>query len=132
MDGKDTFLSTLKDNIATVLTRENDQALADIDKRLEDLQTELLKLATSNADYDKVGDEIHRLRDKKQKLQVENANRDELKKRIADISTFLKKQSTALTKYDEQLVRRLIEKVTVYEDKFTVEFKSGLTVDVNE
>jgi site-specific DNA recombinase len=106
--------------------------MADIDKRLEELQTELLKLATSNADYEKVGDEIHRLRDQKQKLQVENANRDEFKKRITDMSTFLKKQPTALSKYDEQLVRRLIEKVTVYEDKFTVEFKSGLTVDVNE
>jgi site-specific DNA recombinase len=65
-------------------------------------------------------------------LQVENANRDELKKRIADMSTFLKKQSTALTEYDEQLIRRLIEKVTIYEDKFTVEFKSGVTVDVEE
>lgn len=63
---------------------------------------------------------------------VENANRGELKKRIADISTFLKKQSTALTKYDEQLVRWLIEKVTVYEEKFTVEFKFGMRVDVNE
>lgn len=39
-------------------------------------------------------------------------------------------QPTATTKYDEQLVRRLIETVTVYEDKFTVEFKSGVTVDV--
>jgi site-specific DNA recombinase len=48
------------------------------------------------------------------------------------MSTFLKKQSTVLTEYDEQLVRRLIEKVTVYEDKFTVEFKSGVTVDVDE
>jgi len=48
------------------------------------------------------------------------------------MSTFLKKQSTALTEYDEQLVRRLIEKVTINEDKFTVEFKSGLTVDVEE
>jgi site-specific DNA recombinase len=37
-----------------------------------------------------------------------------------------------LTKYDAQLVRRLIEKVTVFEDKFIVEFKSGLMVDVNE
>jgi hypothetical protein len=54
----------------------------------------------------------------------------ELKKRIADMSTFLKKQSTALTEYDEQLVRRMIEKVTVFEDKFTVEFKSSVTVDV--
>lgn len=129
---KDSFLSTLEDNIATIITHESDQALADIDKRLEELQTELLKLATSNADYDKVGDEIHRLRDRKQKLQLENVNRDELKKRIADMSTFLKKQSTALAEYDEQLVRRLIEKVTIYEDKFIVAFKSGLTVDVNE
>jgi len=45
---------------------------------------------------------------------------------------FLKEQPTAITEYNESLVRRLIEKVTVYEDKFTVEFKSGMTVDVNE
>ena len=76
----------------------------------------------------KVGDEIHRLRDQKQKIQLENVNRDELKKRIADKSTFLKKQPTALV----QLVRRLIEKVTIHEDKFTVEFKSSVTVEVYE
>ena len=105
---------------------------SDIDKRLEELQTKLLKLASSKADYEDVADEIYQLRDQKQKLQVENVNRDELKKRIADMSTFLKKQSTALAEYDEQLIRRLIEKVTVYEDKFTVEFKSGVSVDVNE
>jgi site-specific DNA recombinase len=63
---------------------------------------------------------------------VENANRDELKKRIADMSTFLQEQPATITKYDEQLVRRLIEKVTIYEDKFTVEFKSGVTVDVEQ
>ncbi len=48
------------------------------------------------------------------------------------MSIFLQKQSTALTAYDEPLVRRLIEKVTVYEDKFTVEFKSGVMVDICE
>ena len=127
---KNSFLTTLRDNIAAVISRESDKDLADIDKRLEELQTELLKLATSNADYDNVGDEIHRLRDQKQKLLLESANRDELKKRIADMSTFLKKQSTALTEYDEQLIRRLVEKVTIYEDKFTVEFKSGVTAAV--
>jgi site-specific DNA recombinase len=129
---KDSFLTTLRDNIAAVISRESDKTMADIDKRLEELQTELLKLATSNADYEKVGDEIHRLRHQKQKLLLENANRDEFKKRMADMSAFLKKQSTALAEYDEQLVRRLIEKITVYEDKFTVEFKSGVTVDINE
>jgi len=94
-------------------SHENDTALAEIDKRPEEMQTELLKRASSNADYEKVGDEIYRLRDQKQKLQVENANRDELKKRMTDMSTFLKKQPTSVTEYDEQLVRRLIEKITV-------------------
>ncbi|HPG91894.1 MAG TPA: integrase [Clostridia bacterium] len=46
------------------------------------------------------------------------------------MSAFLREQPTAITEYDEQLVRRLIEKVTIYEDKFTVEFKSSVTVDV--
>ncbi len=48
------------------------------------------------------------------------------------MSTFLKEQPTDITEYDEQLIRRLIEKVTIYEDKFTVEFKSGLMVDVDK
>ncbi|MGI5899774.1 MAG: hypothetical protein ACOX8S_07615 [Christensenellales bacterium] len=79
---KDSFLATLQGNIETVLSQGNDQVLADIDKRLKELQAELLKLATSNADYDNVGNEIYRLRDEKQKLMVENANREELKNRM--------------------------------------------------
>lgn len=129
---KDSFLSILRSNIENVLIHENDTTLADIDKRLEELQTELVKLANSKAEYDKVGDEIYRLRDEKQKVQLEIIGRDELKNRIADMGEFLKGQPTAITEYDESLVRRLIEKVTVYEDKFAVEFKSGVTVDVNE
>ena len=76
-----------------------------------------MKLATSNADYEKVGNEIYRLRDEKQKLMVENAGRDELKNRIADMGTFLRTHPTAIAEFDESLVRRLIEKVTVYEKK---------------
>ncbi|OGO93180.1 MAG: integrase [Clostridiales bacterium GWF2_38_85] len=54
------------------------------------------------------------------------------------MGTFLREQLTTITEYDEPLVRWLIEKVTVYTatsvaaDKFTVEFKSGVTVDVEE
>jgi site-specific DNA recombinase len=62
---KDSFLATLQNNIETVLSQGNDQVLADVDKRLKKLQAELLKLATSNADYEKVGNEIYQLRDEK-------------------------------------------------------------------
>jgi site-specific DNA recombinase len=130
LSGKDAFLSTLQTNIATVLSKENDQTLTDIENRLEELQSQLLKLASSKADYEDVADEIYRLREQKQKMLVENAGRDELRKRIADMTAFLLEQPTAIAEYDEKLVRRLIEKVTVYEDNFTIEFKSGVTVDV--
>ena len=33
------------------------------------------------------------------------------------------------TEYSEDLVRRLIERVTVYDDHFTVEFRSGIEID---
>ena len=129
---KDTFLVTLQNNIETVLIHENDQTLAGIDARLQELQAELLKLASSKADYEKVGEEIYRLRDEKQKLQLESAGRDEVKKRISDMRAFLQEHPPTLTEYDETLVRRLIEKITIYESKFTVEFKSGVTVNVEE
>lgn len=48
---------------------------------------------------------------------------------IAEMTDFLNKQSRELEEYDEQLVRRLIEKVTIYEAKLTVEFKSGIEID---
>jgi site-specific DNA recombinase len=91
------------------LESEKDQPLADIDKRLEELQAELLKLASSRTDYDDVAEEIYRLREDKQKLQLESAGRDELKKHIADMGAFLREQPTAIAEYDEPLVRRLIE-----------------------
>ena len=103
---KDSFLYILKNNIKTVLSNENDTALVDIDKRLEELQRELVKLANSKAEYDKVGDEIYRLRDEKQKALLKFANRDELLKRIDEMAAFLREQPTALTEYDESLIRR--------------------------
>ena len=74
--------------------------------------------------------DIYRLRDEKQKAQVENAGRDDLHKRNAEISIFLRKQPTVIKEYDEKLVRRLIDKVTFYEDRFEVVFRSGVMVEV--
>ena len=37
-----------------------------------------------------------------------------------------------ITEFDEALVRRLIEKITVFADHFTVEFKSGVDIDIAE
>ncbi len=90
-----------------------------------------MKPASSRVDYEKVGNEIYHLREEKQKVQPESTGRDEVKKRITVMATFPRKQPTTLAEYDEPLTRRMIEKVTVFEDRFTAEFKSGMTVDVD-
>lgn len=43
---------------------------------------------------------------------------------------FLEKQVNEPLAYDEQLVRRLMEKITVYENRLMVEFKSELKINV--
>lgn len=90
---------------------------------------QLLKLASAYVDITQVTKEIYRLHDEKQKAQVENVGRDDLRKRNAEMSIFLRKQPTVIKEYDEKLVRRLIDKVTIYEDRFEVVFRSGVSND---
>ena len=130
LGSKDTFLSTLQENIATVLNEENDKTIDDIDAKLDELQNELLRLANSKADYKEVADEIYRLRELKQNTLAENAEREGKRQRIAEMTEFLNEQSYELEEYDDLLVRRLIEKITVFDDKLVVEFKSDAEVDI--
>ncbi len=61
---------------------------------------------------------------------MEEANRAGLKKRLDELETFLEEHQEPVTDYDETLVRQLIEKITVYDDRLTFEFKSGFEVEV--
>jgi DNA-binding SARP family transcriptional activator len=130
LGNRDGMMKALQENIETVIRQEDETSAEGINARLEELQKKLLKLANSKKDYNSVTDEIDRLRELKQKALTESAEREGLKKRIEEMREFLNSQATEVLEYDEQLVRRMIEKVTVYDERFEVEFKSGMTVDV--
>ena len=130
LGNRDSMMKVLQENIEAVIRQEDETSAEGINARLEELQKELLRLANSKKDYNSVEDEIDRLRELKQNALVESAEREGLKQRIKEMREFLEQQSTEVTEYDELLVRRLIEKVTVYDERFEVEFKSGAKVDV--
>ena len=127
---KDAMHETLQKNVEAVFTEADGVPLSEIDSRLEELQKELLKVANSKGNYDAIADEIYHLREVRQNALVENAEREGMKKRISEMQQFLSGQTQEVTEYDEQLVRRLIEKITVYDEWVTVEFKSGTSVKV--
>ncbi len=75
--------------------------------------------------------DIISLREERQAILADAAARQGLRDKVNDLVAFLDEQTTEITEYSETLVRRLIEKITVYDEKLTVEFKSGLEIDVD-
>ena len=55
---------------------------------------------------------------------------DELEQVETRLEEYLNGFDHALEEYDEQLVRSYIEKITVYEDKFEIEFKAGFELNI--
>lgn len=113
-----------------MLESESGEQIAEIDRKLKGLQQELLQLVNGKKEYGDVADEIHKLREQRQDVLTQDAERDARRQRIEEMRGFLEKQANESLAYDEQLVRRLVEKITVYGNRLTVEFKSGLEIDV--
>ena len=57
--------------------------------------------------------------------------RKDVKDRIEDLAFYLDEQVEAVTEYSDALVRRLIERITIYDEMLVVEFKSGLEIEVD-
>ena len=100
------------------LADDNSGELEKINTVLSEKQQQLVKLAHAKKDYTALADEIDLLRDKKQGLLVAKAETEGFKKRIKELEDFLKAANHELTEYDESMVRKYIEKIKVYEDKF--------------
>lgn len=124
------FIATLQKNIADAVKLSDSASTEAIDVKLEALQKELIKKATGKEDYNKIADEIFRLRELRNASTMAGVTRDEQIKRINDLQDFIKEQKVEVSEFDEALVRRLIEKIMVFDDYFEVEFKSGVKVNI--
>ncbi|UUM12118.1 DNA recombinase [Clostridiaceae bacterium HFYG-1003] len=129
---KEVILPLLLENIESSLEENTSVRIAAVDEQIKALQHELLATAGVKNSGDELGMEIRRLRDEKQAIQMEEASRQELKTRIDELKAFLEGLSCELTEYDEQFVKTLIDKITVYDDYFIVEFKSGIEIQIDE
>ena len=77
-----------------------------------------------------LAEDIEQLRSEKEALLLEDANRRGELDKLEELEAFLDEQQEPVTDYDEGLVRRLIERITVYDDHLDFEFKCGLETEV--
>lgn len=139
--GKDCFIEKLLDNIYKGLDLQpHTFDMEQLDERLSQLQQELVGLVKLNAkagfettafdkEYEALATEIEELRANRQGLIDEEAAKVLRKQRIEELKEYVTSQETALTKFDEDLFRRLIEKVSIKSlVEITFVFKTGVEV----
>lgn len=128
---RDSVLPALKKNIRSAIEGDSEAQIAEVDREIKERQEELLGAGNDQKKIDKIGDAIISLREERQAILADAAAKQGLRDKVTDLVAFLDEQTTEITEYSETLVRRLIEKITVYDEKLTVEFKSGLEIDVD-
>ena len=112
--GSDSFIQQLQENLAKAITKSDTLSPDGIQKRLEELQQELITKANNRQSYDAIADEIFRLRDQKEKAENNLRSQKEVVERIKTLQEFIKRQPSNLTEFDESLVHMLIERITVF------------------
>lgn len=65
-------------------------------------------------------------------MAADTMSPDGIQARLDELQDFIGSQQSEIIEFDESLVRKLIQQITVYDDHFTVRFKSGLEIDINE
>ncbi len=123
-------LSILKQNIEAVINDDLEEKIRAIDKRLADLQIELIGVSGDELAVERLGTEIVELREERQEILTAAAERKDLQLRMQELIDFLDEQQNEITEYSETLTRRLVEKVTILDDKIVVTLKSGMEMEV--
>ncbi|HGF7775829.1 TPA: hypothetical protein QFM30_002625, partial [Enterococcus faecium] len=66
----------------------------------------------------------------RQLLLVEDASLSGENERINELIEFIRKNKFRTLEYDDKLVRKIIQSVTVYEEHFVISFKSGIEMEI--
>ena len=96
------------------------------------VQEELLIVANAKKDYTDLADRVEELRNEKEKILLEMAEEKNEQSRLMELEEFLDNQELEIESYDEELVRKLVDKIVVYDEMLKVIFKSGIEILIDK
>lgn len=128
LQGSDKMIEALQSSIKTVLNSNNEVEIEKIEDELEQLQKTIISLAPSSKEYNLTGEKILRLRDKLIDLKGAQAILKNDVKDFLEMVSMIENYNRKKIKYDEELVRKFIDTITVYDDNFDVRLKTGIKI----
>ena len=108
--------------------RDLEERMAVVDEKLAELQ--MIVLAGDESVIEALGcRQMDVFREERQSILVEAAERSDLQERMSDMISLPDEMPQAITEYSDAITRRLVEKITVLDEKIVVELKSGLEME---
>lgn len=129
---RNTVISLLKTNIQETVFDDLEARIGAIDEQLAELQQQMIDNSGDNALVEELGLQMDDLRGDRQDILAEAAERTDLQARMNDMIAFLEEMSATVTECSEALTRRLVDRITIFDEKIVVELKSGLQMEVEE
>ena len=128
----DDYLTRLKENLETAINEVHPESAAALAAKMAKLQQELIDRTERRENYNDITEEILRLRELQTQTAMDDNAKSEHKKRIRELLKFIERQKSKVLVFDGSLVKKLLEKVTVYDDYLEFRFKSGVTVSIEK
>ena len=122
----------IKENIEKAIIGDGSSQIDEIDKEMLKVQEELLKVANAKKDYTDLANRVEELRNEKEKILLSISEEKNVQSRLMELEEFLDNQELEIERYDEELVRKFVDKIVVYEERLKVIFKSGIEVIINK
>lgn len=121
----------IKANIMKIVKNSKGPTIKELDKRLEEAQLKLIQAANQHQNCNDLTQQVMELREQKEKVQeIESENQVKLRN-IDQVSNFVDENQGGIQEFDPQLVRRLIEKITIFQRYMEFTFKDGEVIRVN-
>lgn len=127
---RNAVISLLKTNIQETVFDDLEARIAAVDEQLAELQKQMVDNSGDHALVEALANQIDDLRGDRQDILAEAAERTDLQARMNDMIAFMEEMPKAVTEYSESLARRLVDKITIFDEKIVVELKSGFQMEV--
>lgn len=129
---RNAVISLLKTNIQETVFDYLEARITAIDEQLAELQQQMIDNSGDRELVEQLEDQMDDLREERQDILAEAAERTDLQARMNDMIAFLEEMPAAVTEYSEALARRLVDRISIFDEKIVVELKSGLQMEVEE
>ena len=127
----DGFMGILESNARMVAGSKSGLSLKALEEKIASLQRKLVEKVNHREDYEELAEQIQRLQAEKAQRESDGANKKRNAQALQDLQDYIRSQGNEITEFDEKLVRRLVDRITISDETITVLFKSGQSIEIH-